>query len=121
MNNKERIKETTIEDKIFIIYFILIALSIYANHLERIYLKNNNQYTKEEYRTLLFIIFLVATSVYIYYAYSGYKELQKVQTFETRKLNELAFIASILVLISGFIYLYIIYQDKDINVELAFN
>ena len=40
---------------------------------------------------------------------------------ENRKLYELSFLASFLVLISGCIYLYIISNDEEDRVELAFN
>lgn len=120
MNNNERIKETTIEDIIFIIYYGIITLSLIANQVERNYLKYKNKLDKEKYRLLLYIIFGTATLVYIYYTYSSYQDL-KNSTPEAYYLNELSLIASILVLISGFIYLYIITKDENISVELAFN
>ena len=121
MNNQERIRETRIEDIIFIIYYIIITLSLYSNKIEREYLKYHDKIKREEYRKLLYIIFGVAALIYLYYAYTGFKDLQKVQDKESRRLNQLALFASILTVITGFIYLYIIYQDKDINVELVFN
>ena len=119
--NEDRIKQTKIEDKIFIIYFIIIIMSLYANYIERIYLKYNDYIAKERYRNILFIIFGIATLVYFYYAYNAYQDLCDEQDVETKRLNELAFVASVLVLISGIIILYIIYQDRDVNIELAFN
>jgi len=121
MIDKERIKETKIEDFIFYIYYIIITLSLYANKIEREYLVTKNENTRETYRTILFIIFGTATLVYLYYTISGIKDLNSSKNEETKRLNELALLASSLVLISGIIYLYIIYQDKNINVELAFN
>ena len=38
-----------------------------------------------------------------------------------KELITLSFIASLLIAISGFIFLYIAINDEDINVELAFN
>lgn len=121
MIDYERIKETKIEDFIFIIYYIIITLSIYANHVERDYLETKNQNSREKYRTLLFIIFGIATLIYLYYTIASVNDLKVPQDEETKKLNTLSLVASTLVLISGFIYLYIIYQDKDINIEIAFN
>ncbi len=94
---------------------------MYANHIEREYLVTKNKEKGEKYRNTLYIIFGTATLVYIYYTIEGFKELNKSPNEEDKRLNELALLASILVLISGFIYLYIIYKDKDINVEIAFN
>lgn len=120
MRDYERIKETTIEDIIFIIYYGIITLSLIANQVERNYLKYKDPKDKENYRLLLYIIFGTATLLYIYYAYSSYQDL-KNSSSEAYNLNKLSLIASILVLISGFIYLYIITKDKNISVELAFN
>lgn len=121
MIDYERIKSTKDEDLIFFIYYIIITLSLYANHIEREYLVTKNKEKGEKYRNTLYIIFGTATLVYIYYTIEGFKELNKSPNEEAKRLNELALLASILVLISGFIYLYIIYKDKDINVEIAFN
>lgn len=121
MIDYERIKSTKIEDLVFIIYYIIITLSLYANKIEREYLITKDKEVGEYYRKILYIIFTIATLVYIYYAYESIKEVNKSSTSEIKKLNELSLLASILVLITGFIYLYIIYKDKDINVEIAFN
>lgn len=117
MIDQERMKEIDLEDYIFIIYYIIITLSIYANKIEREYLITKDIEFREKYRHLLYIIFGTATVIYLYYAISSYQELKNNNKF----LFELSFVASFLILISGIIYLYIIYQDKEINVELAFN
>ena len=121
MNNQKRIKETKIEDFIFIIYYIIITLSLYSNKIEREYLRYHDEAKRDEYRKLLYLIFGIATIVYLYYAFEGLKSLQESQNEEIKRLNQLALFASVLTVITGFIYLYIISQDKDINVELAFN
>lgn len=117
MNNYDRIKETKIEDYIFIIYYVIITLSLYSNKIEREYLCSGDLSKKEEYRILLFIIFGIAFLVYLYYFVSGLDDL----SHDDNKLNRLALLASFLVLISGCIYLYIIFNDNDLSVELAFN
>lgn len=121
MIDYERIKTTKIEDIVFIIYYIIITLSLYANQVEREYLKTKNKEVGEHYRNILYLIYGTATIVYIYYTLEGIKDVNKSPDQETKRLNELALLASILVLASGFIYLYIIYKDKNINVEIAFN
>ena len=121
MNNYDRIKEINIEDYIFIIYYIIITLSLYSNKIEKEYLISNNHEKKEEYRILLFIIFGIAFLVYLYYFVSSYSSLKKCNNHYSYKLNELSTLASFLVLISGIIYLYIIFNDNDLSVELAFN
>lgn len=122
MIDYERIKDTRIEDFIFIIYYLIITLSLYSNKIERDYLYTGNDYDKTRYRILLYIIFGIAFLVYLYYTIDSYKTLKEVSyDDENRKLYELSFLASFLVLISGCIYLYIISNDEEARVELAFN
>jgi len=119
--NNSRIKEIDIENVIFVIYYIIITLSIIDNYIEKKYLIYRNEEDKQTYRNLLFIIFVIAFLIYLYYTIAGIKGLKNITDPEVKKLNELSVLASILVLISGAIYLYIIYQDRDINVEIAFS
>ena len=122
MIDYERIKDTRIEDFIFIIYYLIITLSLYSNKIERDYLYTGNDYDRTRYRILLYIIFGIAFLVYLYYTIDSYKTLKEVSyDDENRKLYKLSFLASFLVLISGCIYLYIISNDEEDRVELAFN
>ena len=122
MIDYERIKDTRIEDFIFIIYYLIITLSLYSNKIDRDYLYTGNDYDRTRYRILLYIIFGIAFLVYLYYTIDSYKTLKEVSyDDENRKLYELSFLASFLVLISGCIYLYIISNDEEDRVELAFN
>lgn len=122
MIDYERIKDTRIEDFIFIIYYLIITLSLYSNKIERDYLYTGNDYDRTRYRILLYIIFGIAFLVYLYYTIESYKTLKEVSyDDENRKLYELSFLASFLVLVSGCIYLYIISNDEEDRVELAFN
>lgn len=122
MIDYERIKDTRIEDFIFIIYYLIITLSLYSNKIERDYLYTGNDYDRTRYRILLYIIFGIAFLVYLYYTIDSYKTLKEVSyDDENRKLYELSFLASFLVFISGCIYLYIISNDEEDRVELAFN
>ena len=122
MIDYERIKDTRIEDFIFIIYYLIITLSLYSNKIERDYLYTGNDYDRTRYRILLYIIFGIAFLVYLYYTIDSYKTLKEVSyDDENRKLYEVSFLASLLVLISGCIYLNIISNDEEDRVELAFN
>lgn len=123
MIEQDRINETKIEDFIFIVYYFIITLSLYANKVERAYFTYHNQKDKLKYRNLLYLIFGIAFLVYLYYVYDGIKTLRenRYSDRETKYLNELSLLASILVLTSGIIYLYIISKDENISVELAFN
>ena len=120
----KKLKELEIENFIWIIYIIIIILSWYSNSLEKKYFLFNDLESKEKYRKILIIIFSVLIIVYLYFFNGAYKDLKNIkQTDSLKKKNliYLSFVGSILVAISGFIFLYIAYADENIDVEIAFN
>lgn len=117
----EKLKQLQIEDFIWVIYIGIIFLSWYANDLERKYFIFNDKNSKEEYRKIMILIFLILIMVYGYFLFDSYKSLQSVDNMEAQKLNYISFIASLLIFISGLLLLYIAYKDRDLNVEIAFN
>jgi ABC-type Mn2+/Zn2+ transport system permease subunit len=120
----KKIKQLNIEDFIWIIYIGIIFLSYYSNSLERNYYLTNNIKSKEKYRKILIIIFTILIFVYIYFlkdAYEDFKNLKETDSRKKQNLVTLSFIASLLIAISGAIFLYIAITDEDLNVELAFN
>ena len=122
MDIESRLKQIKIENYIYIIYFGIIVLSLYSNKLEKKYLIYKDENAKVKYRNILIIIFIIAVIVYIYYFYDAYKSSKDISSNrDVNKFNQLSFIASTLVLISGLLFLYIAYSDKDLNVELAFS
>ena len=124
MNNSEiesKLNSITTENYIWIIYLGIIITSWYANTLERNYFIYNDKNSKEKYRHIIIFIFSILLVVYIYFFKSSLNDIKNAQDLKTNKLTELSSIASLLILISGIIFLYIAYNDNDINVELAFN
>lgn len=119
-----RIKELNTEDFIWIIYLGIIFFSYVANHEERKYFLNNDIKAKENYRTIMIFIFVVLILVYLYFlkdSLNSLKNLKSNASDKERYLSYLSFIASLLIVISGIIFLYIAISDEDINIELAFN
>lgn len=127
MNNEqlnEKLKELKIEDFIWFVYIGIIILSWYSNSLERKYFIFNDQISKEKYRKIIMIIFSILVIVYFYFLSDSYKSLKSLNQFDSKKKQDLvylSFIASLLIAISGLIFLYIALEDEDLNVELAFN
>ena len=121
---KNRIKEIENEDIIWIIYIGIIILSFYSNNLEKKYFLYNDINSKEKYQKILVFIFCILILVYIYFlkdSIDSIKSLKKTDSKEKKTLTYLSFLASLLIAISGFIYLYIALNDKNIEIELAFN
>ena len=127
MNNEqlnEKLKELKIEDFIWFVYIGIIILSWYSNSLERKYFIFNDQISKEKYRKIIIIIFSILVIVYFYFLSDSYKSLKSLNQFDSNKKQDLvylSFIASLLIAISGLIFLYIALEDEELNVELAFN
>ena len=120
---KERINDINIENIIWVIYIFIIILSFYSNVLEKDYFINNNIESKDKYRLLNIVIFSILLVVYIYFFNDSYSNLKNINEYDDNKKEKmiLAFLASLFVLISGIIFLYLAYEDKNLDVELAFN
>ena len=123
MNIEDKLKEIKTEDFIWFIYIGIIILSYYANSLEEKYYLNNDQKAKDNYRIIMIIIFSILIVVYSYFLKSSYSDLKNINNMDEKKklLFISSFVASLLIFISGIIFLIIAIYDKDIEVELAFN
>lgn len=121
---EEKLKQLKIEDFIWLIYIFIIFLSWYSNGLEKKYFVFKDNNAKEKYQTIMKFIFLILIFVYLYFfndSFSDYINLKNTDSEKKKRLVTLSMIASFLILISGFIFLYIAYEDNDLSVELAFN
>ena len=127
MNNEElnnRLKQLKIEDFIWIIYIRIIFMSWYSNYFERRYFIYNDLESKEKYRKIIIFIFVILVIIYTYFCKDSYDDLINLNEYdseEKKRLTLLSFIASLLIIISGIIYLFIAIKDEDVNVEIAFN
>ena len=122
INNK--LAEIDTENNIWVIYIVIIILSWYSNSLEKKYFLNNDLLSKNKYREILIFIFSILVIIYFYFLKSSIdsiNELNEDDSEEKINLVYLSFIGSLLIFISGLIYLYIAVNDEDISVELAFN
>jgi len=119
-----RLKQLNTEDFIWIIYLGIIILSYYSNSIERQYFLTNNIESREKYRKIIILIFLILIVVYLYFLKGSIEDLQKLKpsdSEERKRLVFLSFLGSLLIAISGAIFLYIAIRDENIDVELAFN
>ena len=127
MNSDEindKLKQIKNEDFIWIIYIGIIFLSYFSNALERKFILFNDTDSKDKYYKIMIIIFLILVIVYFYFlsdSYKGVKGLNEFDSEKKKRLVYLSFLASLLIFISGIIFLYIAISDTDLNVELAFN
>lgn len=123
-NLEDKLKQLDIEDSIWVIYIGIIILSWISNHYERDYFLTQNKESKEIYRNIMIIIFLILLVVYLYFLKDSFDDIKNINSKDTSKsinLKKLSFIGSLLIAISGIIFLYIAYADEELNVEIAFN
>ena len=125
MNSKlDRLQDIRIENYIWVIYIIIIFISWYANSKEKKFILYNDEVSRREYQNLLVLIFSILLIIYYYFTKSSYDDLNELTINDSNKkiiLTYVSFIASLLILIRGMIFLTIAIMDEEIDVELAFN
>ena len=73
---------------------------------------------------MLILIFSILLFVYYYFTKDSYSDLKKLNYYDTDKkkiLTYASFTGSLLILISGVIFLIIAITDDNIDTEIAFN
>ena len=76
--NSRRIEQIKVENIVWIIYFFLIGLCLYANSLEKDYFLTGNLEKKESYRKITIFIFVVAVIIYLYFTYDNYEDYKSL-------------------------------------------
>lgn len=123
-NLEEKLRQINTEDFIWVIYLFIIFLSYYSNNLERKYFIFQNAEDKTKYRQVLVTIFFILLIVYIYFLKDSFNDLKKLKESDSpkkKKLTILSFMGSLLIAISGAIFLFIAIEDEKLAVELAFS
>ena len=120
----DRLEDIKIENFVWVIYIGIIILSWYANSKEVNYLLYNDEESRQEYQNLLILIFSILFIIYFYFAKDSYKTYLNLSIYDSEKKKQLtfaSFIGSLLILLSGVIFLYIAIVDENIDTEIAFN
>ena len=121
-NINKRLDLIRIENYIWVLYLFIIGFSFYANHLEKDYFLTNNIKSKNTYRLINASIFVVLIFIYSYFEKEAILSLfNNDRSDKQKKLDTLSFIATTSVLISGFLFLYIVLDDDELLEEIAFN
>lgn len=120
----DRLEDIKMENFVWVIYIGIIILSWYANSKEVNYLLYNDEESRQEYQNLLILIFSILFIIYFYFAKDSYETYLNLSIYDSKKKKQLtfaSFIGSLLILISGVIFLYIAIVDENIDTEIAFN
>ena len=120
----EKLKILNTEDYIWLIYIGIIFMSWYSNSLERKYFTENDIESKTKFQKIMVLIFTILIVIYLYFLKESINDIKNLKTWDTPKkknLVYLSFLGSLLIAISGFIFLYISIVDENLDIELAFN
>ena len=120
----EKLKILNTEDYIWLIYIGIIFMSWYSNSLERKYFTENDIESKTKYQKIMVLIFTILIVIYLYFLKESINDIKNLKPWDTPKkksLVYLSFLGSLLIAISGFIFLYISIVDENLDIELAFN
>lgn len=120
----EKLKILNKEDYIWLIYIGIIFMSWYSNSLERKYFTENDIESKTKYQKIMVLIFTILIVIYLYFLKESINDIKNLKPWDTPKkknLVYLSFLGSLLIAISGFIFLYISIVDENLDIELAFN
>lgn len=99
-------------------------MSWYSNSLERKYFTKNDIESKTKYQKIMVLIFTILIVIYLYFLKESINDIKNLKPWDTPKkknLVYLSFLGSLLIAISGFIFLYISIVDENLDIELAFN
>ena len=119
-----KLKEINIEDRIWLIYIGIIFLSWQANYFEKKYYLNNDLKSKKKYQSIMIFIFTILLLVYAYFLKSSYDSVKKIKPNDSNKKKLLiygSYLASLLIFISGLVFLLITICDNNLDVEVAFD
>ena len=120
----KKLNQLRIEDFIWLVYIGIIFVSWRANEFERKYFIYNDLECRKTYRKLMILIFSVLVVIYFYFLKDSYDDLVNINPCDSskkRNLIFLSFIGSLLIVLSGIIFLYIVIADEQIDVEISFN
>ena len=120
----EKLKILNTDDYIWLIYIGIIFMSWYSNSLERKYFTENDIESKTKYQKIMVLIFTILIVIYLYFLKESINDIKNLKPWDTPKkknLVYLSFLGSLLIAISGFIFLYISIVDENLDIELAFN
>lgn len=120
----DRLEDIRIENYIWIVYLVIIGISYYANYKEKRYILYDDVVSKREYQNLLTLIFSILVVVYFYFVRDSYKAVVDLDYMDSSKkvaLTYASFVGSLLVFVSGVIFLVIAILDEEIDIEIAFN
>ena len=94
-NLNEKLKQLKNEDFIWLLYIGIIFLSWFANGLERKYFIYNDLKSKDSYRSIMVLIFVILIIVYFYFLKDSYDDLKKLTISDSNNKKKLTYLSFI--------------------------
>ncbi len=116
--NEEKIEEIRIENYIWIIYLFVSIGALVSNYFEEDYLKTHKYKDYRIFKDINITIFTIAFFIYLYFVYRNYQNVSKLKKSVNQKkvlYANINFIAAILFLIGGILYLFTESTSDDIE------
>ena len=92
MNNvdlNKKLNQLKIEDFIWVIYIGIILLSWYSNREEREYFLKGDEKSKERYRTVIIVIFIILLFVYGHFLKDSIDDLMNLTDSDSEEKKKL--------------------------------
>ena len=115
----EKLKEIKIENFIWIIYFFITISALVSNYYEEDYIKTKSSKDYRIFKNINVTLFTVAFFIYLYFVYLNYKNITNLRKNTSQKkvlYANINFIAAVLFLIGGILYLYTEINNNDIEI-----
>ena len=112
----EKLKETAIEDIIWLIYLFIVIANLYGNYLERDYILNHNIKSHILFKNINKYVLIIVFFIYIYFVYQSYGSVKNLKENASDKkvfLTNLTLISALLFLIAGALNIFIQNNSED--------
>ena len=120
MNTNKRIKKIKLENIIWGIYIVIIALNFISNDYEKYYYLTKDIRYRKIYKNINIFAIGITILIYAYTEINSYLNYKnKTNNKEKDKYKAYSLIASTLILIGGLILLYNAIFDNTIEEEIA--
>ena len=120
MNTNKRIKKLKLENIIWGIYIVIIALNFISNDYEKYYYLTKDIRYRKIYKNINIFAIGITILIYAYTEINSYLNYKnKTNNKEKDKYKAYSLIASTLILIGGLILLYNAIFDNTIEEEIA--
>ena len=120
---REKIRSLHIENFIWIVYFFIAISALVSNYYEEDYVKTHKVTDAKIFKNINLGVFIVAFFIYLYFVRLNYKNVSNLKKDASKKsilISNVNFIASLLFLLGGSLYLFTEASTHNDTDEIGF-